>query len=157
MKKFSVTVKHVDSYTGMVKYNFGGKGLTKGVKDNVERFCGILLKCAEVQELKIVLLNEDKNVEFAQQVLEPLTTLNNVRKLEIEGKVTQEYTRYLERTVESSFGKKPPRDVRTSVVTRRGHFLQDSTCQERLSMVRRLNGISGDQVRAHEWANPGYH
>lgn len=37
LKRLVVTVDHVDSYTGQIKYNVGGKGLTHGLNGQVER------------------------------------------------------------------------------------------------------------------------
>ncbi|KAJ9620255.1 hypothetical protein H2203_008020 [Taxawa tesnikishii (nom. ined.)] len=37
IKRLDVTVDHVDSYTGMIKFNVGGKGLTHGLEMQVAR------------------------------------------------------------------------------------------------------------------------
>ncbi|KAK5134911.1 hypothetical protein LTR08_006001 [Meristemomyces frigidus] len=42
VRKVIVNVDHVDSYTGMVKFNVGGKGLTHGLKRQVQRLVNAL-------------------------------------------------------------------------------------------------------------------
>ena len=42
VKKLVVHVDHVDSYTGMIKFNVSGKGLTYGLKRQVQRLVNAL-------------------------------------------------------------------------------------------------------------------
>lgn len=49
IKRLVVTVDHVDSYTGQIKYNVGGKGLTHGLRGQVAKL---------VRALKIAAMND---------------------------------------------------------------------------------------------------
>lgn len=42
IKKVVVHVDHVDSYTGMIKFNVSGRGLTQGLKQQVQRLVNVL-------------------------------------------------------------------------------------------------------------------
>ncbi|KAK4983504.1 hypothetical protein LTR50_007177 [Elasticomyces elasticus] len=44
IKRLVISVDHVDSYTGMIKYNVGGKGLTHGLRLQVEKLVKALMR-----------------------------------------------------------------------------------------------------------------
>ena len=81
MKRFGVRVHHVDSYTGMVKYNYGGQGLRDGLRGRVEELCAVLGEVEEVVRLRVELMVEKRDVEVGKGVLEPLLLLGNVRQV----------------------------------------------------------------------------
>lgn len=49
IKRLIVTVDHVDSYTGQIKFNVGGKGLTHGLRNQVARLVDALRMAALAQ------------------------------------------------------------------------------------------------------------
>ncbi|EMC97167.1 hypothetical protein BAUCODRAFT_52487, partial [Baudoinia panamericana UAMH 10762] len=42
IKRVVVNIEHVDSYTGMIKFNVSGKGLTHGLRRQVQRLVNVL-------------------------------------------------------------------------------------------------------------------
>ncbi|MCJ1336462.1 hypothetical protein MMC09_001738 [Bachmanniomyces sp. S44760] len=54
----SVRIHHADRYTGMMKYNYGGRGLTDGLTDQVKVFCQALGTCNEIKHLHIEFQND---------------------------------------------------------------------------------------------------
>lgn len=85
MKRFQIRVHYVDSYTGMVKYNYGGHGLTDGLRSRVIDLCRVLEGVSELARLEIELRDENEDTELGQTLLEPFLQLSNVRQLVISG------------------------------------------------------------------------
>ncbi|KZF20597.1 hypothetical protein L228DRAFT_249351 [Xylona heveae TC161] len=114
IRKFDITVHHVDSYTGMVKYNYGGMGLTDGLRDQVAKLCRVLAECEQLQELRVKLI--DGNCRGAwgdhrgQTVLEPLRDLRGVPRVSIAGSTTPEYAKRLKDDMEHDAGRAPIQD-----------------------------------------------
>ncbi|KAI9874679.1 MAG: hypothetical protein M1830_009421 [Pleopsidium flavum] len=96
IKRLHIRVHHVDSYTGMVKYNYGGHGLTDGLKSRVEDLCRVLKGFPVLAKLEIELLDGNKDMELGQTVLEPFSQLSNVHRATVSGPVAVAYARYLE-------------------------------------------------------------
>jgi len=96
IKRLHIRVHHVDSYTGMVKYNYGGHGLTDGLRNRVEDLCQVLKGVAELAKLEIQLLDGNKNAELGQTVLEPFSQLSNIHRATVSGPMTVAYARHLE-------------------------------------------------------------
>ncbi len=114
MRHFVVNVEHVDSYTGMMKYNCGGIGLTEGLRRQVERLADALETVEAIRSLQVRLmvgnavLNElrrvpvhrveaDGNPAVTQTVLNPLTRLAGVERVKITGAVTEHFAGVMER------------------------------------------------------------
>lgn len=128
VRQIVVSVDHVDSYTGMIKYNVGGKGLTHGLRLQVETLVNALrpledngkhsqgqevhLNTIDVRLLNgndhldhekkgIARIHEDKmrSVQEVQTVLEPLARLHGIAKVTIHGAVTREFAQHLRATM----------------------------------------------------------
>jgi len=59
IKRLVVTVDHVDSYTGQIKFNVGGKGLTHGLRAQVARLVDAV-KTAPNADLKLNTIQRGK-------------------------------------------------------------------------------------------------
>ena len=88
IQKFHVRVHHVDSYTGMIKYNYSGQGLTDGVKYQVAQLCKLLRTLAEIKKLSIELRDGSGKVGLGQSVLEPFLSLKNTQVVTANGSGT---------------------------------------------------------------------
>lgn len=118
IKNYIVNVEHVDDYTGMIKHNCGGRGLTAGVYDQVQTLVDLL---AHVPRLRLHVhlidgaisrerfssgrvhrVQDDKNYAQSQTVLEPFKRLHDVRKVEVTG-VSPEYAETLEQRMTAQF------------------------------------------------------
>lgn len=117
IKRLIVTVDHVDSYTGEIKYNVGGKGLTHGLRSQVAKLTQALTSIDnEEQGLRRLTLRlhngndhldaEKRNaikakepsirgVEEVQTVLEPLQALKGLVHLDVTGSVTDDFVEQL--------------------------------------------------------------
>ncbi|KAI9716930.1 MAG: hypothetical protein M1812_005079 [Candelaria pacifica] len=97
IRKYYISVEQVDSYTGMVKYNCAGKGLTAGLTNQVEALCKILEQALELHTVSVALRTINcRNTTLGQALLEPLSTLRNVRHPSITGSITLDYAKALE-------------------------------------------------------------
>jgi hypothetical protein len=114
MRHLIVNVIHVDSYTGMIKYNCGGRGLTDGLRLRVESFVEALSTAQslrsvrvrlsvgtslleEIRRVKVQLLECDKNPGLTQTVLNPLARLSGLQHVKILGAVTEHFAAVLEK------------------------------------------------------------
>ncbi|KAF1985966.1 hypothetical protein K402DRAFT_96453 [Aulographum hederae CBS 113979] len=112
IRNYLVNVDHVDSYTGMIKYNCGGIGLTAGLRAQVQVLVDVLRHANEIHRMHVVLsdgsrvLNQIRKVrvhsvesvrdkEVTQTVLSPLKKLSGLRDAIITGAVTEEYAKSL--------------------------------------------------------------
>ncbi|PNS15542.1 hypothetical protein CAC42_801 [Sphaceloma murrayae] len=112
IRQVHVSVDHPDSYTGMIKYNVGGKGLTYGVRKQVEKLAEVFKprKCspAGLNLVQIDLSNGNEHLdcekrgivrarervqgtEDVQKVLEPLKELRGITSVKISGAVTEAF------------------------------------------------------------------
>ncbi|KAF2668976.1 hypothetical protein BT63DRAFT_424700 [Microthyrium microscopicum] len=107
-----VSVEHVDSYKGMIKYNCGGRGLSEGVRRQVESLVELLGQCERLGRVEVrlegsaVLDAIRKKVVRAketfeaggvgQEVLEPFARLKGVAAPRVGGSVDGEFARSLE-------------------------------------------------------------
>lgn len=126
IKQLQVTLDHVDSYTGMIKYNVGGKGLTHGLTSQVQILVDRLRQDNDVEtlceqsrirlglrSLHLKLMNGNdhldtekksivrqreiaRNIEEVQKVLAPFAELCGLSRVQIEGAVSEEYAEFLE-------------------------------------------------------------
>jgi hypothetical protein len=117
IKRVVVTVDHVDSYTGMIKFNVSGKGLTHGLRKQIQRLVNALQtsdnpKSEEVKRLAKISIRVSNGNAFLDQVkseivrqregtikisedleimLEPFTTLRGIREVQVSGAVTDKF------------------------------------------------------------------
>ncbi|KAI4154640.1 MAG: hypothetical protein LQ340_001545 [Diploschistes diacapsis] len=102
MRRFFVRINHLDPYTGMIKYNFSGPGLTDGVRDQVSFLVQTLRIIPELAHLQVELKDEAHTPEAAQRVLGPLMELNNVHQVTCSGDASSAAISNLELSVERS-------------------------------------------------------
>jgi len=117
IKQLVVTIDHPDSYTGMIKYNVGGKGLTHGLREQVQRLVDALKPPSEdetgLNSIRVTLINGNKFMDVekrnfvrarenefrgddqVQGVLEPFADLRHITEVVILGASTPEYAEYL--------------------------------------------------------------
>lgn len=122
IKKVVMTVDCVDEYTGMIKYNVGGSGLTHGLRLQVQKLVratntarnedaseeqGLNKLTVRLQNGNDGVLESEKrgivrsrdssvrSVEEVQGVLEPLQALTGLREVVICGAVTDTYKQEL--------------------------------------------------------------
>lgn len=116
VRNYLVNIDHVDSYTGMIKYNCGGPGLTDGLKRQVARFVKAVggkeselnsLRVrlndgnrilSQIRRVKVLAVERHRDIGGSQMVLEPLRELR-ARRAEISGDATEEYARGVEREI----------------------------------------------------------
>ena len=112
IKNYIINVEHVDSYTGMIKYNCGGHGLSAGIRHQVQNLVDLLSVVPCLHRIYIHLIDgaisrarfpsgrvhrvqDEKNCATAQTVLDPFLRLYGARKARVTG-VTPDYAKSLE-------------------------------------------------------------
>jgi hypothetical protein len=102
----------VDDYTGMIKYNVGGRGLPAGIRARVRELVDLLVLVQDLQRLDVHLIDGDisrhrfpsgrvhrvqdeSHYAQTQTVLDPFRALYAVRQVQVTG-VSEEYARTLE-------------------------------------------------------------
>ncbi|PVI07531.1 hypothetical protein DM02DRAFT_282810 [Periconia macrospinosa] len=120
IKNYVVNVEHVDDYTGMIKYNCGGRGLTAGIRSKVQELVDLLSAVPYLHRLHIHLIDgaisrikfpsgrvhrvqDEQNYVNSQVVLDPCRRLYGVRKATVTG-VSQAYAENLEKSITDSRG-----------------------------------------------------
>jgi hypothetical protein len=112
IKNYVVNVEHVDDYTGMIKFNCGGRGLTAGIRDRVQELVDLLVAVPNLHRLHVHLIDgaisrvrfpsgrvhrvqDVQNFSTSQTVLAPFKGLHGVRKGRVTG-VSEAYAENLE-------------------------------------------------------------
>jgi hypothetical protein len=112
VKRYVVNVESVDDYTGMIKYNVGGRGLPAGIRARVRALVDLLVLVRHLQKLDVHLIDGDisrhrfpggrvhrvqdeSHYAQTQTVLDPFRALYGVRQVQVTG-VSEEYARTLE-------------------------------------------------------------
>ncbi|KAJ4303052.1 hypothetical protein N0V90_001943 [Kalmusia sp. IMI 367209] len=102
IKNYIVNVEHVDDYTGMIKYNCGGRGLTAGIRSRVQELVDLLSVVPSLHRLHVHLIDgaisrvrfpsgrvhrvqDVQNYSTSQTVLDPFKGLYGVRKARVTG------------------------------------------------------------------------
>lgn len=88
---------HVDSYVGMVKYNYSGAGLTDGLVMQVRGLCQVLRGMEEIGSLEIGFRDDGEREGMEGIVLEPFLALDNVKAVILSGDCTASFSRKLQR------------------------------------------------------------
>lgn len=113
IKRIVVNVDHVDSYTGMIKFNVSGKGLTHGLTRQVRKLVRAL-QPAQINEktsyeerrlykvnIRVsngtAVLDQIKNgsvkiADDVEEMLEPFGSLRGVRNVQIAGAVAKDFS-----------------------------------------------------------------
>lgn len=119
IRKLHVRVHHVDSYTGMVKYNYSGQGLTDGVRDQVSALCTFLRNLPEITKLTIELRDGSATIGLGQGVLEPFLTLKNTREVTVSGTITPDYAEHISCRLHDAYTRNSflrfPREIRDMI------------------------------------------
>jgi hypothetical protein len=119
IRRYDICVDHVDSYTGMIKYNCGGPGLNAGFEVQVKKLAEMLGVADEIHLLRVKLAHISRSIaarrdipllggepegkpEVFQQVLRPLMDLRGIRRVEISGHVTREFQTALQAAMEEA-------------------------------------------------------
>ena len=120
IKKYIVNVESVDDYTGMIKYNCGGRGLPAGLRTKVRELVDQLAAAPCLHRLEVHLIDgaisrvrfpsgrvhrvqDEANYAQTQMVLDPFRALHGVRRAEITG-VSEEYAEGLSRSMTARRG-----------------------------------------------------
>ncbi|KAF2638992.1 hypothetical protein P280DRAFT_403806 [Massarina eburnea CBS 473.64] len=118
IKNYVVNVEHVDDYTGMIKYNCGGRGLTAGIRAKVQELVDLLSVAPYLHRLHVHLIDgaisrmkfpsgrvhrvqDVQNYSSSQTVLDPFKRLRAVTKASTTG-VSPAYAKEMVDTVTTS-------------------------------------------------------
>ena len=113
IRHYAVYVEHVDSYMGMIKYNCGGRGLTAGVKSQVQglvdrlkaverlgtvqvRLVDTSMVLDQIRRVRVHCVEKKKDAAVTQAVLDPFLDLRAVRRAEVAGSVAPSYKEMVE-------------------------------------------------------------
>ncbi|KAF2143004.1 uncharacterized protein K452DRAFT_286634 [Aplosporella prunicola CBS 121167] len=97
IKNYYIKIDHVDSYTGMIKFNCGGRGLTDGLREKVRQLMTVLRCAGELNRVEVRFVDSSKRPRDTQVVLEPLLVLREVRRARVRGDVMAEFGEHVER------------------------------------------------------------
>ncbi|KAF9695279.1 hypothetical protein EKO04_007059 [Ascochyta lentis] len=120
VKDYVVNVESVDDYTGMIKYNVGGRGLPAGIRAKVRELVDLLVAVKGLRRLEVHLIDGDmsrhrfpsgrvhrvqdeSHYKQTQTVLDPFGALRGVRQVQVTG-VSEEYAKALEASMAAQRG-----------------------------------------------------
>jgi hypothetical protein len=115
IRNYIVNVESVDDYTGMIKYNCGGRGLPAGIKSKVRELVDLLVVAPQLHRVQVHLIDgaisrvrfpsgrvhrvqDESNYVQTQIVLDPFRALYGVRHAAVSG-VDDEYKEALEKSM----------------------------------------------------------
>ncbi|EUC38072.1 hypothetical protein COCCADRAFT_22423 [Bipolaris zeicola 26-R-13] len=115
IRNYIVNVESVDDYTGMIKYNYGGRGLSAGIHSKVRELVDLLVAVPQLHRLQVHLIDgaisrvkfpsgrvhrvqDESNISQTQLVLNPFRALHGVRMAVVSG-VNDEYKEELEKSM----------------------------------------------------------
>jgi hypothetical protein len=115
VKNYVINVESVDDYTGMIKYNCGGRGLPAGIRIKVRELVDQLAAVPSLHRLQVHLIDgamsrvrfpsgrvhrvqDEANYAQTQMVLDPFRVLNGARQAEVSG-VSEAYAEDLRRSM----------------------------------------------------------
>jgi len=113
IKYYIINVELVDSYTGMIKYNCGGRGLGFGIRQQAQDLVELLAAAPCLHRLQLHLTSgkasqrrqtaheSEQRELLSHTVLDPFTRLYNVRKANVTG-VSADYAALLEQSMTDS-------------------------------------------------------
>lgn len=91
VRKVMIRIHQVDSYTGMMKYNYAGRNpLTAGLKDQVETLCTSLQKMAQLRQLHIHLQNNDYDPLATGTIMDPFSRLSDRLNIRLSGNLNSD-------------------------------------------------------------------
>lgn len=91
VRKLQIRIYQVDSYTGMMKYNYAGRySLTAGLKDQIETLCTSLQDMAELRYLDIHIQNNSDDPVPTDIIMDPFSRLRNSLKISLSGNLNSD-------------------------------------------------------------------
>jgi hypothetical protein len=139
IRNYVINVEHVDAYTGMIKYNCGGRGLTVGIRRQVQSLVGMLAVAPGLQRLYVHLIrarvrlirlpegedadaktNNSQPADLTQTVLDPFMRLYDVREAKVTG-ASPAYEKTLEQSMMASRESRGIREPRCSGLFRKSN------------------------------------
>jgi hypothetical protein len=120
IRNYVINVESVDDYTGMIKYNCGGRGLPAGLRKKVQELVDLLALVPLLHRVGIHLIDgaisrikfpsgrvhrvqDEAHYAQTQMVLEPFYGLCGVRRAKVSG-VSEEYAMALEKSMTTQGG-----------------------------------------------------
>lgn len=120
IRNYVVNVEHVDDYTGMIKFNYSGQGLTAGIQGKVQELVDLLVLVPNLRRLHVHLIDgaisrlrfpsarvlrvQDVTIDFASQtVLNPFMGVSGVCKATVTG-VSETYATRLKTSMAETRG-----------------------------------------------------
>ncbi|KAF2738525.1 hypothetical protein EJ04DRAFT_541232 [Polyplosphaeria fusca] len=118
IKNYIINVEHVDNYTGMIKYNFGGPGLVAGISQKTEDLANLLSVVPYINRLHVHMIDgaisrvrfpsgrihrvqDENNYTESEKMLNPFRRLYSVRHPQVTG-VSVDFAEDLEKCMRSS-------------------------------------------------------
>ncbi|MCJ1480331.1 hypothetical protein MMC06_000486 [Schaereria dolodes] len=140
MRKFHIQVHHLDDYTGMVKYGYGGHGLTDGTRDQVKFLCQTLRSLSLIRSLHIHFRDDSKSKTSkgtTHYVLEPFLDLKNTFEITTSGSINTHINDGFQSRLSNAFSRNSflrlPPEIREKVYT---HLLPYTISCTKRNMTR---------------------
>lgn len=97
VKKVHIRIHQVDSYTGMMKYNYAGRDpLTAKLKDQVEMLCTSLEEMTQLRHLGVYLQKSTHDHVATSIIMDPFTRLRNLHKISLSGNSNADFLQKLQ-------------------------------------------------------------
>jgi hypothetical protein len=106
IRRLCIRVHHVDSYVGMVKYNYSGHGLTDGLQTQVKFLCQALRTIPEIISLHVDFQDDSKTEGTDEIVLQPFLCLTNTRHVALSGDCSSSFERAFRDHLFDAYDKK---------------------------------------------------
>ena len=109
MRKFHVRIHQVDSYTGMIKYNYSNpEVLFRGLRSQVSMLCSLLQELHEIREFRISFEGGDGDShKFLPLAMDPFWQLKNTNKVTVKdpGWVNESFRKKLQKHLSDAYTK----------------------------------------------------
>ena len=109
MRKFHVRIHQVDSYTGMIKYNYSNPELLfRGLRSQVSMLCSLLQEMHEIREFRITYEGGDEASHiFLPLVMDPFWHLKKTKKVTVKdpGRVNESLRKKLQEHLTDAYTK----------------------------------------------------
>ena len=109
MRKFHVRIHQVDSYTGMIKYNYSNpEVLSRGFRSQVSMLCSLLYEMHEIRDFRISYEGGDEDShKLLPLVMDPFWRLKNTKKVAVKdpGRVNELIRKKLQEHLTDAYAK----------------------------------------------------
>ena len=148
MRKFHVRIHQVDSYTGMIKYNYSNpEVLFRGLRSQISMLCYFLQELYEIREFRISYEGGDEDShKLLPLVMDPFLRLKKTMKVTVKdpGRVNESFRKKLQEHLTDAYTKNSlmrlPLELREHVYRRAlPHTLSTGTGNEKV-----ITWVSGD-------------